>query len=257
MRIFGLFLLFILAFVVTVVLKFPVAGVLPHVNINPVKLSGVSGSVWNGSAQSVVIPPAADQPNIPINNVNWKVKAGTLLSGSAGADVDFEVLGGRGEGLVKRNLAGDVFITDGKLQVPAKELEQFLPLPLAQFAGVLLADIEELELENNLLKRTQGKLIWSNSEIDALNTELKLGQIVLDVVPEGDLHIGNLSNSNGQLDLSGAVQLDQAGNFAADILIKPTADTPPQINNMLNSFARPASDGSYRIRNNGNISDFL
>lgn len=254
MRIFGLFLLFILAFVVTAVFKFPVAGVLPHVNINPVKLSGVSGSVWNGSAQSVVIPPAADQPTIPINNVNWKVKAGTLLSGSAGADVDFEVLGGRGEGLVKRNLAGDVFITDGKLQVPAKELEQFLPLPVAQFAGVLLADIEELELENNLLKRTQGKLIWSNAEV--VNA-VKLGQVVFDVVPEGDLHIGNLSNSNGQLDLSGAVQLDQAGNFKADILIKPKADTPPQVNGMLNLVARPASDGSYRIRNNGNISDYL
>jgi len=141
-----------------------------------------------------------------------------------------------------------------KLQVPAKELEQFLPLPVAQFAGVLLADIEELELENNLLKRTQGKLIWSNAEV--VNA-VKLGQVVFDVVPEGDLHIGNLSNSNGQLDLSGAVQLDQAGNFKADILIKPKADTPPQVNGMLNLVARPASDGSYRIRNNGNISDYL
>lgn len=258
MRIFGLILLFLLAFAVTVVLKFPVAGVLPHVNINPVKLSGVSGSVWNGSAQSVTLPPAADQPNIPINNVNWKVKPGTLLSGSAGADVDFEVLGGKGEGLVKRNLTGDVFVTDGKLQVPAKELEQFLPLPVAQFAGILLADIEELELENNLLKSTQGKLIWSNAEIisPAIST-LKLGQVVFDVVPQGDLHVGNLSSSNGQLELSGAIELDQTGNYKADILIKPTADAPPQINNVLNFVGRPASDGSYRIRNNGNISNFL
>ena len=250
MRIFGLFLLGVLAFVLTAVWKFPVAGVLPHVNIEPVKLGGVSGSIWNGSAQSVVAP----EPALPINNVNWKMQPATLLSGSAGARVNFEVLGGKGEGLVTRSLAGNVSVSNGKLQIPASELEQFLPLPVAQFAGVVLADIEELELENNLLKRTQGKLIWSSAEV--INT-VKLGQVVIDIVPEGDIHVATLSNKDGQLELSGGVQLDQAGNFRADIVIKPTAQTPGQVNGMLNLVSQAASDGSYRIRNNGNINDYM
>ena len=254
MRIFGLFLLFLLAFIVTAVWKFPVAGILPHVNINPVKLSGVDGSIWKGSAQSVLIPPPEDQPSVPISNVNWKVNASTLLSGSAGADVNFDVLDGKGEGLVKRNLAGDVSVTDGKLQIPAQQLEQFLPLPIAQFGGVILANLEELELENNLLKRTQGTLIWSSAEV--INT-VKLGQVVLDIVPDGELHVATLSNTDGQLDLSGTVQLDQAGGFQSDILVKPTAQTPSQVTGMLNLVGRPASDGSYRLRNNGNINDYM
>ena len=247
MRIVGMFFLALLAFAVTAVWKFPAAGVLPHVNIQPVKLSGVSGSIWNGGAQLVETPELKQ----PITNVKWKFQPSTLLSASAGAVVNFEVLGGKGEGLVSRNSGGNVLVNDGTFRVPASRLEQFLPLPVAEFGGILLADIEDLELENNLLKRTVGTLTWNNAEVK--NTVL-LGQVVFDIVPQGeDQHIGKLSNTDGQLELRGEVVLDLAGNYKADIQIKPTADTPPQVNGILGLVGRPASDGSYRIRNNGNI----
>lgn len=247
MRIVGLFFLALLAFAVTAVWKFPAAGVLPHVNIQPVKLSGVSGSIWKGGAQLVETPELKQ----PITNVKWKFQPSTLLSARAGAVVNFEVLGGKGEGLVSRNSGGNVLVNDGTFRVPASRLEQFLPLPVAEFGGILLADIEDLELENNLLKRTVGTLTWNNAEVK--NTVL-LGQVVFDIVPQGeDQHIGKLSNTDGQLELRGEVVLDLAGNYKADIQIKPTADTPPQVNGILGLVGRQASDGSYRIRNNGNI----
>lgn len=250
MRIIGLIFLALLAFAVTVIWKFPAAGVLPHVNVEPIKLSGVGGSVWNGTAQRVVVPDAP----MPVDNVKWKFQPSALLSGSAGAKIDFEVLGGKGEGLVKRDMAGNVHVSDGKLQIPASNLEQFLPIPVAQFGGVLLADLEQLELENNLLKSTQGKIIWSKAEV--INTA-KLGQVVFDIVPQGEQHIGKLSNSGGEVELRGEILLDQTGNYKADIQIKPTAQTPPQLNGMLGMIGQPASDGSYRIRNNGNIHNYM
>ena len=211
-----------------------------------VTLGGVKGTVWNGSARSVVAPA----PALPVTNVQWQAKPSTLLSGSAGAEINFEMLGGKGEGLVKRNLAGNVFVTDGNYRVPASRLEQFLPLPVAEFGGIVQAHIDELELENNLLKRTQGKLVWTKAEVK--NT-VQLGEVLFDIVPQGEQHIGKLSNTDGQLDVRGEVLLDQAGNYKADIQIVPTAETPPQVNGLLGIIGRPASDGSYRIRNNGNI----
>ncbi len=247
MKIVGLIFLALLAFAITVIWKFPAAGVLPHVNIQPVKLSGVSGSIWSGGAQSVETPELKQ----PITNVKWKFQPSTLLSASAGAMVNFEVLGGKGEGLVSRNSGGNMFVKDGTFRVPASRLEQFLPLPVAEFGGILLADIEDLELENNLLKRTVGTLTWNQAEVK--NTVL-LGEVVFDIVPQGeDQHIGKLSNTDGQLELSGEVLLDLAGNYKADIQIKPTAETPPQVNGILGLVGRQASDGSYRIRNDGNI----
>ncbi len=250
MRIVGLFLLALLAFAVTVIWKFPAAGVLPHVNIQPVKLSGVSGSIWKGGAQSVESPELTQ----PITNVTWKFQPATLLSATAGATVNFEVLGGKGEGLVSGNRNGDMFINDGTFRVPASRLEQFLPLPVAEFGGILLADIKDLELENNLLKRTEGTVTWNKAEVQSAVATVLLGDVVFDIIPQGeDQHIGKLSNTDGQLELSGEVLLDLAGNYKADILIKPTVEAPPQINNMLGLVGRQASDGSYRIRNNGNI----
>jgi len=246
-RIVGLFLLALLAFAVTVVWKFPAAGVLPHVNIQPVKLTGVSGSIWKGGAQLVESPELKE----PITNVEWKFRPSTLLSASAGALVNFEVLGGKGEGLVSRDRGGNMLVNDGTFRLPASRLEQYLPLPVAEFGGILFADIEDLELENNLLKRTVGKLTWNNAEVK--NTVL-LGQVVFDIVPQGaDQHIGKLTNTDGQLELRGEVILDLAGNYKADIQIKPTTETPPQVNGILGLVGRQASDGSYRIRNNGNI----
>jgi len=228
-RIVGLFFLAILAFAVTVVWKFPAAGVLPHVNIQPVQLSGVSGSIWKGGAQSVETPELKQ----PITNVQWKFQPSTLLSASAGAVVNFEILGGKGEGLVSRNRGGDMFIKDGTFRLPASRLEEFLPLPVAEFGGIVFADIEDLaEVKNTVL----------------------LGQVVFDIVPQGqEQHIGKLSNTDGQLELRGEVVLDLAGNYKADIQIKPTAETPPQVNGILDLVGRPSSDGSYRIRNDGNI----
>ena len=77
--------------------------------------------------------------------------------------------------------------------------------------------------------------------------------MLLDITPQGEDHIGKLSNTDGQLDLRGEVLLDQAGNYKADIRIQPTAETPQQVDGVLSLLGRPASDGSYRIRNNGNI----
>ncbi len=256
MRIIGLLFLCLLAFVVTAVWKFPAAGVLPHVNIEPIKLSGVSGSIWSGSAQQITPPP----PALPINNANWKFKPATLLSGSAGAEIDFEVLGGNGEGTVTRDLDGNIMVNDGKFRVPAANLEQFLPFPVAKFAGVVLADIEELELENNLLKRTQGKIIWSNSAVtSAMLGDFKLGQVAFDIVPEngGELHLGKLSNKDGELELKGEISLDQKGNFKTDIQLKPTPNTPAKLNGLLRGVGPQQSDGSYRIKRNGNINNLM
>lgn len=256
MKIFGLLLLCLLSFVVTVVWKFPAAGVLPHVNTNPVSLVGVSGSLWKGRAQQV----SSSQSPIALSNVDWRVQPEKLLSGDTGAKLDFEVLGGQGSVEVARSLSGDVSISNGKLQIPAQELEQFLPLPVAEFGGRVIADIESLELENNLLKTTQGTVVWRNAIVTGA-LEAKLGQIVLDIVPEllegKQLHRGKLTSKDGELEINGDLQIDPAGNYRADIRLKPLPSASAELTGALGIVGKRASDGSYRIRNNGNIRSLM
>lgn len=259
MKTFGYILLFLLAFLVTVVLKFPAAGILPHVNIQPVVLAGVTGSIWNGSARQVIPPP----PAIEVNNVNWRFQPAALLKGNTAANLEFELLGGDGAGDVARGLDGDISITNGKLLIPAANLSQFLPLPVADFSGNLIADIEELQLENNLLTTTTGTVVWRNALVTGL-VEAKLGQVVLDVVPKPidgkPGHVGKLSNTDGDLDISGDFEIDINGNYKADVKLKPTATASAGLTGVLGSLgpiARRESDGSYRIRNSGNVRNLM
>lgn len=259
MKVFGVIFLFLLSFAATAIWKFPAAGVLPHVNIQPIQVSGVTGSIWKGAAQQLVAPP----PALPVTNVKWRFLPAALLTGKTAANLDFELLGGTGSGNVARSLAGDLSVSQGQFLVPAENLSQFLPLPVADFGGRVIADIEKLEVENNLLKTTHGTIVWSNAVVTGL-VEASLGQVVLDVVPKpidgNPSHEGKLSSKDGDLDIKGDFQIDINGNYKADIRLKPTASASPGLVGALGSLgpiARRESDGSYRIRNNGNIRNLM
>ena len=52
---------------------------------------------------------------------------------------------------------------------------------------------------------------------------------------------------------SGKVDVEKNGNFQTDITIKPSPAAPRELTDMLRGMARPSSDGSFRIRRNGNV----
>ncbi len=252
MRFLGLLLLGLIAFVVTLAWKFPAAGVLPHVNTHPVQIAGVSGSVWRGSAEQIIAQPELE----PITNVNWTFQPKSLLQTAAGMRVRFDWLDGTGEADVARKLSGMISISDGIVRLPARSLDQFLPLPVANFDGVINADIDTLELVNSKLHSTTGLVNWRNAAVSgAVNA--KLGNVTLEVTPDKNLHRGKLTNANGELEINGDFQIDQKGDFIVDLKVKPTSATPPELAGMLGALGKRSSDGSYRRRNQGNISDFL
>lgn len=260
MRIFGYLLLFIISFAVTVVWKFPVAGLLPHVNTQPVTIAGVAGTVWKGSALQVT----SVDPPVVASNVQWRFLPAALMAGNTAANLEFEVLGGSGNGNVARHVtSGDVAVTDGTFRMPAANLAQFLPLPIVDFGGSLLADIQSLALEDNLLTETKGSVVWRNAQVTGA-VQASLGQVVLDIAPQPvdglPSHIAKISNNDGDLEINGEMQIDINGNYRADLRLKPTATANQGIAGVLGSLgpiAQRESDGSYRIRNSGNIRNLM
>lgn len=260
MRVLGYLLLFIVSFAFTVVWKFPVAGVLPYVNTQPIALAGVSGSVWNGGAQQV----SSGNPALLASNVNWRFLPVSLVSGNTSANLEFEILGGSGSGEVSRSITtGDITVTNGTLRMPAVNLGQFLPLPIVDFGGNLIADIQSLALENNLLTQAAGTLIWRSAIVTG-GLEAKLGQVVVDVTPQPldgkPAHVVKISNTDGDLNINGEVRIELNGSYRADVRLKPTATASQGLSGILGSLgplAQRESDGSYRIRNSGNIRSLI
>ena len=156
-----------------------------------------------------------------------------------------------------RSFSGDLTVSDATVQIPANSLQQYLPLPVAEFGGSVLANITRLELQNMLLKTTEGQILWRNAAVTGA-VRAKLGQVQLDITPETDsLHRAKLTNRDGQIEINGDFQIEKNGDYKADIRIKPLSTTPPELEGMLGNLGRRASDGSYRVRDNGNVSQFM
>lgn len=239
------------AFSLSLLFKLPAAPLLAQVNTGPIDVYGVGGSVWSGSAARVQAPDAP-----PLSNLNWSLRPLALFTGKAGADVDFEILGGNGSGQVARGFGGDVEIGPATLNLPASGIEQLLPLPVARFDGALQVDVDTLVMADGQLRSAQGLALWRGAKLLA-PAEADLGEVRLDIAPDEEGHRGTLSNQGGELSLRGTLRLDQQGMARVDISLQPRNNASPALRDSLNLIGRPSADGTYRIRQQLRLSDLL
>ncbi|MBX2825942.1 MAG: type II secretion system protein N [Gammaproteobacteria bacterium] len=257
MRLFRLVLLCLAVYLVTIVWLFPAAPVVEKIRpmVPPLELAGVEGRVLNGSVRRVTY----DDGVLPVelSNLTWRLALQKLFTGAAGVNFTFDAYGGQGQGLVAQRFNGDIDVTDVTINAQMKELESLLPLPIAQFTGRLLAQIEAAEIRNRLLSTFRGKVAWSNAVLEQ-PIRANLGNIQLDVKPIDDLtHRGFLKSANGELGLEGTVDIKQNGDFKTDITVTPSDDATPEVLSALRGLGRPDQSGRYRIRQNGNVNRLM
>jgi len=256
-RIIRLLLLGLIAYVLSIVWLFPAAPVIDRIKpqIQPVNVAGVEGRLYRGTANSVIYND--DLLPLELSNVQWRLMPRKLLAAAAGVGFSFDAYGGSGEGEFSRFLSGDMSVESFVFNGPAKGLEPLLPLPVAEFNGDLQANLFSLEIEQQLLKRMEGRFNWKDARLEAPIAAF-LGDVNIDVEPAGENnHRGIIEAKGGEVELSGSVEVAHNGDFRSDVLITPTDDATPELLNALRSFARPDRDGRFRVQRNGNVNRLL
>jgi len=164
-RIIRLLLLGLIAYVLSIVWLFPAAPVIDRIKpqIQPVNVAGVQGRLYKGTASSVIYND--DLLPLELSNVAWRLMPRKLLAAAAGVGFSFDAYGGSGEGEFSRFLSGDMSVDSFVFNGPAKGLEPLLPLPVAEFNGDLQANLVSLEIEQQLLKRMEGRFRGANRRI--------------------------------------------------------------------------------------------
>jgi hypothetical protein len=258
MRVIWLCLLALLAYVVSMVVLYPAASVVqqfePQIRQNApqldaLQLNGVGGKLYSGHVDEV----AYTDELLPLSfqNVRWQIAPSAIPSGG-GINFQFDGYGGSGEGTLKRAWNGNVSVSDMSFNANSKEFDSFT-MPFASLEGRLSGQIDTLLLEQQLLTKFVGSLLWENAEL-TLPVRLKLGQVDLDIKPEGqDQHIANVKSRGGEVNADGTVSLTLAGDFNADVLLTPTNTASPDIVNSLSQFARRDAQGRFRWTQKGNI----
>lgn len=256
-RVIRLILLGIVAYVVSVVWLFPAAPVVARLQpqIQPVQVSGVDGRLFKGTANNVRY--ADDLLPLELSNLQWRLMPRKIFAAAAGVGFSFDAYGGAGTGEFSRYISGDMSVSDFVFKGPAKGLEPLLPLPIAQFNGNLDAQLDSVEIENQLLKSMDGEITWQDARLETPIAAF-LGNVDLAIEPAGDdRHRGVISASGGEIELDGSVEIAANGDFQSNVLITPTDKATPELLNAIRSFARPEKDGRYRLQRNGNVNRLM
>lgn len=253
MRIVWLVFLGIVSYVIAMLVFFPAEPVVDRIRpqLSTVALENVSGKLYKGSIGTV--RSTDDLLPLEFNDVGWTLSPKTLLSGGAGASFTFNGYGGRGEGLAARQWNGDINITNFTFDAIAKELEVLLPVPIAQFNGELLGDIDQVLLVDNLLARFEGTVKWNNALLEA-PIPTSLGDVTVEITPDGEKsHTLALSAAGGDIAMEGSMTLTQSGDYSADILFTPSQSTPAAVLAGLRQIGRPDAQGRVRFVKQGNV----
>lgn len=210
-----------------------------------ISTAGITGTIWNGNAQTIVVN------QIGIQNTKWSANPLSLLAGKIQADVSID----------SPNLKGQFETTYSGSSVSARDLllngDLSLLMPYFEMYGLTIngqfdANFENFDIENGVPQQVDGILQTYNTNILGI-LPLKLGDItsVFEQQVQG-MQI-SLNNINGELDLNGVITIDANGTYLADVTLSRNAQTPDQVLQTVQMLGRKIGENTVKLTHSGQL----
>lgn len=237
------------AFIVFAVATLPAIQVIGRVALpKNVSVSGVSGTIWQGSAQTLMVD------GLPINNITWDISALSLLIGNLSAEVKGGNLRDAGAiaftGPVSLSLFNPEQINteDFVLYLPVDRVLAKVQLPLPVYAG------GRFKVELNTLSygptcvALQGKGDWLNATVAGTQGPIDFGTYSATLRCQGD-SIGVTVSEPNLLGLSmDAVVRPDFKGVQVSGKFKPDESLPAEVHQAAGFFGQPDNSGYYPIQ---------
>lgn len=211
-----------------------------------VNLQSVDGTIWNGEAAELI------WQNNPLGKLEWSVKPMTLLTGKLGLDFKLsdDALNADGTALVYRDQVVVLKQTSANAEVNALPLARSkLPVELE---GRVEVDMEKVVIKDNAVHAAEGIINWRNARITA-PILLPMGEVTMEVSgTKGNLK-GELKSNKSAVDTRGTLELTNKGQLSSNIKLKPNAQTPEDIKELLPALGKPQRDGTVTLTYRGRI----
>lgn len=231
----------ILLFFISLLMSAP-ARLLSHV-VPPeqVLMRGLAGTVWQGSASSVIVH--LPQGYLQLGAVQWSLKPLSLLLLSPHLTVNSEWGEQRFKGELAVRGRNDLQISNAEAQLSATLLGRFAPVSVV---GMFNLQLDRLQLRQGLPYNTLGRLVWQDAGWESPRGLVPLGSYALDFeqAPAEALR-GEVITLSGPLRASGSLELTDR-RYDVDILLDSDDALDGQLQAMLSLIAVP-EDGRYRI----------
>ncbi len=242
----------LLAYVAFLIVQFPADRAYAWWKAGPgaqqkVVLTGLSGSVWQGSARQALI---GDQR---LQGLEWHFKPWTVLLGKLALDYELRLHDGFMRGSVAADPQGAVDVTALEAKLPLAQLS--LPAIAAlRPSGMVNLNLRDVDWNGEALLSAQGRVVWTDAGISLLQP-LQFGDLALTLETRDDGVVGELSDAGGPLQAEGLLTLKADGSYQFTGRFKAREGAQSPLGRALSALGRPGADGKIPVNRTGRLAD--
>lgn len=238
----------LVSFLFAAIWQLPLSLAKPYVEkyVKQVKMSDVSGTIWNAKAKVLSID------NTNIENVTWKVRPlQSLATLSLNISFDINDRNLTANGIAQITPQQELIINDTKFTLDASYLNTLQNS--AKLTGDIIGNIKHAAVIQNELPDINGVVNWNSA---AVTSPIKLAQgdyHALITPDKNGLNI-KLTSTDAPAELNGDIKLNREWLYNADISVKAKDQG---LASMLSLVGRKQPDGSVNIKQKGDLKPFL
>lgn len=219
---------------------------LPQVNIQ-----SVSGTLWSGSAQRITL-----SSKYVINNVSWSLCTWRLLIAEACVDLDATYQNKPIKGQLGIGITGSLIARDLYIEIDAQSLGNLAGLPIGELDGLISIQLESASWAHQQTPGAVGNIHWKNAAITIAETA-KLGDVMIALAESDDFPlVATINNKGGQINLSGKSHISDDGSYNLELKLVPNNTASENLRASLELFANKQNDGSFVLKDTGNLKQF-
>jgi len=233
-----------IVFLCVLVATFPARVAYNWLAVPGVTLSGISGSVWNGSATEGLAGGAY------IRDLSWQLKPLTLFTGKLAFATSSKPVSGSLVADVAIGFDGDLALSNLSGNVPLDLVHQ--SLQDSGISGDVTLNFASLVLQNGVPIIAQGDIRIANFYVAQLSSA-PLGEFRVDFRTTDDGIIGELDDVSGVLDVDGVISLKRDRSYSVIGEVAARTSAPPSVAGQLRYLGSPNERGMSEFRLEGEI----
>lgn len=214
--------------------------------LGPVRMSGISGSVWKGQATTLSVF------SIPLGNASWEVSRLPLLQRRVEAKL---ALGGGGieaRGEVKRMSDGTVYVHDANFHFPAALAAPAVDIPQLQLLGEIDGVVADAQVVGGWVAGAHGTARWTHAGVSGA-AEARFGDLLADYASQPDGSVLGTVKDDGKSNLGVDGQfVAHSGLFEAQATLSVRNDDP-QVREALRYVGELQPNGTSLLKIHGQL----
>ena len=234
----------LLTFVAAFVMTFPARVAYEWFAPPAVQLSGLDGTIWNGSAAE------ASAAGLYLRDVQWRLRPLRLFTGKLAASIEASPSSGFLEADVAVGFGGDISLENVNGSLPLRDFSAIARVP--GLAGNASLQIVELRLRDGLPVAAEGTLAVADLVAPMVDAG-PIGAYRAEFFTNEGAVVASIEDVNGAFDLAGSLTISADRNYQFIGKVAATDSTSEKLRGQLRFLGSPNERGQHEVRLEGQL----